>query len=47
MTYCVAVIVDEGISFCSDSRTSAGVDQINTYSKMFRFGTDGNRRLCF
>jgi putative proteasome-type protease len=45
MTYCVAVIVDEGISFCSDSRTSAGVDQINTYSKMFRFGTDGNRQF--
>jgi putative proteasome-type protease len=45
MTYCVAVIVDEGISFCSDSRTSAGVDQIKTYSKMFRFGTDGNRQF--
>ena len=45
MTYCVAIIVDEGISFCSDSRTSAGVDQINTYSKMFRFGLDGNRQF--
>lgn len=45
MTYCVAVIVDEGISFCSDSRTNAGVDQINTYSKMFRFGIDGNRQF--
>lgn len=45
MTYCVAIIVDEGISFCSDSRTSAGVDQINTYSKMFRFGLDGDRQF--
>jgi putative proteasome-type protease len=45
MTYCVAVLVDEGISYCSDSRTSAGVDQINTYSKMFRFGQDGNRQF--
>jgi putative proteasome-type protease len=45
MTYCVAIIVDEGISFCSDSRTSAGVDRINTYSKMFRFGLDGNRQF--
>lgn len=45
MTYCIAVIVDEGISFCSDSRTSAGVDQINTYCKMFRFGIDGNRQF--
>ncbi len=45
MTYCVAIVVDEGISFCSDSRTSAGVDQINTYSKMFRFGLDRNRQF--
>lgn len=43
MTYCVAVIVKEGIAFCSDSRTSAGVDQINTYSKIFRFGIPGER----
>lgn len=45
MTYCVAVIVREGIAFCSDSRTSAGVDQINTYSKMFRFGVPGQRQF--
>lgn len=45
MTYCVAVLVEEGISFCSDSRTSAGVDQINTYTKMFRFGVDGDRQF--
>jgi putative proteasome-type protease len=45
MTYCVAVLVDEGIVFCSDSRTSAGVDQINTYTKMFRFGQDGKRQF--
>lgn len=45
MTYCVAVIVNEGIVFCSDSRTSAGADQINTYSKMFSFGKSGNRQL--
>jgi putative proteasome-type protease len=45
MTYCVAVLVQEGISFCSDSRTSAGVDQINTYTKMFRFGLNGNRQF--
>jgi putative proteasome-type protease len=45
MTYCVAINVDEGIAFCSDSRTSAGVDQINTYSKMFRFGQEGNRQF--
>lgn len=45
MTYCVAIIVDEGICFCSDSRTSAGADQINTYAKMFRFGLNGERQF--
>ncbi|MFA7556122.1 MAG: peptidase [Spongiibacteraceae bacterium] len=45
MTYCVAVIVPEGIAFCSDSRTSAGVDQINTYTKMFSFGQPGARQF--
>lgn len=45
MTYCVAALVEEGISFCSDSRTSSGVDQINTYTKMFRFGIEGSRQF--
>lgn len=45
MTYCVATLVDEGITFCSDSRTSAGTDQINVYSKMFRFGIEGDRQF--
>ena len=37
MTYCVAVAVEAGLVFVSDSRTNAGVDQISTYSKMHRF----------
>lgn len=37
MTYCVAIKVDEGIVFASDSRTNAGVDYIRTYSKMNTF----------
>ncbi|CAN8140041.1 putative proteasome-type protease [uncultured Thiomicrorhabdus sp.] len=45
MTYCVAALVDEGITFCSDSRTSAGADQINIYTKMFRFGIEGDRQF--
>lgn len=45
MTYCVAVAVDDGLVFCSDSRTNAGIDQISTYSKMFRFGVDGQRQF--
>lgn len=45
MTYCVAISVKAGIVFCSDSRTNAGVDQISTYSKMHRFGKDGERQF--
>jgi len=45
MTYCVAIAVKAGIVFCSDSRTNAGVDQISTYSKMHRFGRDGERQF--
>ena len=31
--------------FCSDSRTNAGVDQISTYSKMFRFDLGPTRQF--
>jgi putative proteasome-type protease len=43
MTYCVAVQVDEGLVFVSDSRTNAGVDHISTYGKMHTFCGDGAR----
>ena len=34
MTYCVALRLDTGMIFASDSRTNAGVDQIATFCKM-------------
>ena len=43
MTYCVAVKVDQGLVFVSDSRTNAGVDNISTYAKMHQFFGDGDR----
>lgn len=43
MTYCVAMRLDGGLVFCSDSRTSAGVDDVSIYSKMHRFDTSGDR----
>ena len=43
MTYCFAIMVDQGLVFASDSRTNAGVDRLSTYSKMFTFGIDGER----
>lgn len=45
MTYCVAMRLDAGLVFCSDSRTSAGVDDVNVYSKMHRFATAPDRFL--
>jgi len=34
MTYCVAIKLNAGLVFLSDSRTNAGLDQINTFRKM-------------
>ncbi|HKO87122.1 MAG TPA: peptidase [Burkholderiales bacterium] len=34
MTYCVAVLLDEGLVFASDSRTNAGVDHVSSFRKM-------------
>ena len=43
MTYCVAMSLDAGMIFASDSRTNAGVDQIARFSKMRSFIRDGDR----
>ncbi|MGD8926704.1 MAG: peptidase [Thioalkalispiraceae bacterium] len=45
MTYCVAIKVNEGIVFASDSRTNAGVDYVRTYSKMHSYSWPGDRTL--
>ena len=37
MTYCVAIKIEDGLVFASDSRTNAGLDNVSTYSKMFTF----------
>ncbi|MDD2915872.1 MAG: peptidase [Gallionella sp.] len=43
MTYCVAINTDQGLIFCSDSRTNAGFDNISIYSKMHTFVWPGER----
>lgn len=43
MTYCVAALVEEGIVFASDSRTSAGADNIATFGKMMVWEIPGKR----
>ena len=43
MTYCVAMSLDAGMIFASDSRTNAGFDQIARFSKMRVFAREGQR----
>jgi putative proteasome-type protease len=43
MSYCLAITIDKGLVFASDSRTNAGVDHLSTYTKMFTFGVEGER----
>jgi len=43
MTYCVALRLNAGLVFLSDSRTNAGVDQIGTFRKMTVFERAGER----
>jgi len=45
MTYCVAMQLDRGLVFLSDSRTNAGVDHISTFRKMTVFEHPGERLL--
>lgn len=45
MTYCVAMRLNQGLVFASDSRTNAGVDQISTFAKMNVFEQSGERCL--
>jgi putative proteasome-type protease len=46
MTYCVGLLLNEGIVMLSDTRTNAGLDNISTYRKMFFFEQPGERIIC-
>lgn len=43
MTYCLGVITKQGLVMASDSRSSAGTDQVNICRKMFFFERPGER----
>lgn len=43
MTYCVGVLLDDGIVLASDSRTHAGVDDVASFCKMTVFERAGDR----
>lgn len=46
MTYCLGMLCRQGAVFLSDSRTSAGMDNITMRSKMRLFEKPGERILC-
>lgn len=43
MTYCIGVMLNDGLIFASDSRTNAGVDNVAKFCKMTVFEIPGNR----
>lgn len=46
MTYCVGLLLNEGMVLLSDTRTNAGLDNIATYRKMFVFEDAGERVIA-
>ena len=43
MTYCVGILLKDGIIFASDTRTHAGVDNYAKFGKMTVFDRAGDR----
>ena len=43
MTYCLALALDEGLVFASDSRSNAGSDYVTTYGKTHVFTPNPDR----
>jgi putative proteasome-type protease len=46
MTYCVGLLLQDGMVLLSDTRTNAGLDNISTYRKMFVFENQGERVIA-
>jgi len=45
MTYCVGMLVEEGLAMIADTRTNAGVDNISSYRKLHIVDQPGERVL--
>jgi putative proteasome-type protease len=45
MTYCVGVLLADGVVLASDSSTNAGIDNIATFCKMTVFEREGDRSI--
>lgn len=46
MTYCVGILVNEGLVMIADTRTNAGLDNIATFRKLNVFNEPGDRVLA-
>jgi putative proteasome-type protease len=45
MTYCLGILVKEGLAMIGDTRTNAGVDNIAVYRKLHIFDVPGERAI--
>ncbi len=45
MTYCVGMMLDQGLVLMSDTRTNSGVDNISTFRKMYQWSVPGERMI--
>lgn len=46
MTYCMGLMVNDGLVMLADTRTNAGIDNISTYRKLRVFDGDGKRVIA-
>ena len=46
MTYCVGLLLNDGMVLLSDTRTNGGFDNIATYRKMYSFEEPGERVIA-
>lgn len=46
MTYCVGMMLDQGLVLMSDTRTNSGVDNISVFRKMFHWSKPGERVIA-
>lgn len=46
MTYCVGILVNDGLVMIADTRTNAGLDNISTFRKLHMFEVPGERVIA-
>jgi putative proteasome-type protease len=46
MTYCVGLMLDQGLVLMSDTRTNSGVDNISVFRKMYHWSKPGDRVIA-